>query len=810
MASFLDMFVATDPAGVSAARYRLHFLGNQLLHADSWLFGMAADTVFALYQFLVIPACSLLGLVFSADTLLQPMSGVYEKFIGPLYAVFPPWAFAMVGLAIVVVSLLNSRVESTKKGMFTSEALTRLGAALAMVTLVAVLASNPFAMIERVLQLDNALASDFAAKVTHTHSGGAITTGQALVDQALRTPAIALNYGREFSAECKQHWSVAMASGQELSVDTGCFVNGQNRAGPDTVITAFVMLFLPALPMLAFSVIATWKYLLHISMSVLSAVSVTWVAAVKVHHKRGFERVAESFARVGAHMVMFVIISAVTVALPATVSGIALKVVSTVTSPEAQSYLAMVTLGVGFMVSTWVLVKVTSNTGALVRVLKADANHTLEATLGMDPKKRLTWSSYGFWKFNPFGNHVDSAVARAGSAKKKSPLADNPREIGADQGSAKGDGTVTSSPTSVDETDSVGHLMSPAVSVAAASGSLAAVAATAAAAAAASAESTLELEHTGDRTWNWQRNVAFIRADITRFGDVYGFYTDNSARVSTVNDYRAHTIDGEVLGVVYHDVPPSREVMLSDRGGSDAPGQSGSPDGNGSGGAPVLAPVERSTVSSDDQPGSPLRDYRSEPTERDVAAAAVAAFSDFGGELRRMFVESLPMRGFTGEQVVTTLSPFALMPAPSAVTVDVAEGEPESVHDDPGRTLELANDQQRWNKRWSIGGWRELLAIQAAAASQPVADGSASQRSGLVAATGTDARPDGFMAPLPDFLAAGELQAQMDEMRLVRAASGDQVVVLPPRGDGRLGLRLSSDPDERVVRACDDEFGDPL
>lgn len=812
MASFIDLFPAIDPEGVSAAKYRLHFLGSPYLHQDSWVFGMAAELTFTVYKCLVTPANALLGVVFSSGAWLQPLSEVYGRIVGPLYEEFPPWVIACVGLAIVAANLLNSRVKSTEGGLFTSEALTRLGVALGMMALVAVLASNPFAVIQRVLELDSGLASDFAAKVTRSGNGGVIETGQALVDQSIRTPAIALNYGREFSGECKQLWSEAMAAGQELSVDTGCFVKDGNQAGPDTVVTGFVMWFLPALPMLAFSAIAAWKYIVHISMSVLAASSVAWVASSKVHHRRGFERVSESFARAGAHIVMFVIIAAVTVALPATCSGIAMQVIRPFTDPDAQSYLMMVTLGVGFLGSTWVIWKVSSNHGALVRVLQADAKLTLEHTLGIriKPNQTLKLRNMGFWKFNPFaggsyGEDVTDEVASPGRTFNVK----------------KGMGDVAA-PHLMEDPDAVRQLSASAMSAAEARAAGAAESSSHAEALAAAASvapdgMAARVEHHYNSMWQMARNfTAASTNNVVSFGDVYGYYTDNSSTASSTTNSHADThIDGEVIGVIYDDDVARgeigwRQLPSPSYGAGDDP-----PTAAELTAAPPepVAPAGGAAVRPHSVPDSPVRDEPLSPVAGNVyadtslnrlAEAARATFEVAPAPTNTVVVES-PLPGFDGQQGAVTSGPFAVMPAPAVRRLEIDAGTvmgADTVEQHP----ELVNDQQRWNR----GGWR----------SRPVADETAAGGAESPAEVfdqpvsgihpGVNMHPAGFLAPMRDFIAADDLRAQLDEVRLVLAAAGESAVVVPPGGDARLGLRLSSDPDERVVRACDAEFGDPL
>lgn len=791
MASFLDLFTATDPAGASAARYRLHFLGSQYVHQDSWIFGMATELVFTAYQMIVIPANAMLGLVLSSGSWLTPLSETYQRFTAPFYAVFPPWRIACLGLGIVVVATLRSRPKSTSGELFTSEALNRLGAALAMVVLVGMLAHNPFAIINQVLELANGFSTDLAAKVTGSGNDTTMATGQALVDQSIREPAIALNYGHGFSDSCKQQWSLAMASGQELPVNSGCYVKGQNKAGPDTVLTSVVMLLLPAIPHWLFSAIAAWKYVVHLSMSVLTAVMAAWAAAFKVHRRRGFDKVSEVLARAGAHLLMAVITSMVGVALPAVCSGLALQILSAVTNADAQVFLMMLTLGVGFAVSTWVILKVTSNQGPLVRVLKADAAMTMESTLGMKPVK-LNLDKFGIFKFNPFGNHgADGEFAVVGKEPRLS--ADPLKSIsGSSSQPAQTKETTVNTASVTEDAEAVKQLS--ATSAAVAGQRLAPASLTVA------FEEVEAASVPPNRMWQ----ASSVPVNVTEIGDVYGYFIKTSTSVS----YGGDVIDVEVIGVTYDDqehAPPAERKLA----GPAAPDTGADPAQQAQIGAPeaVLADPERRSIEvGRDELMAPVSgNVYADPALDEVARAVGATFTS-GGTAPTSFPIASLLRGFSEQDWAPPIEPTspAVQHGPVLCFVDGVDVHAGGGADQvAGRADEPVNDQQRWNR----GGWRSVDTAIPEPVTSSIAQPEA-PASGIF--PGTNRHPASFCAPMRDFVATEDLQVQMEEMELVCAAAGQTVSVALPEGDRRLSVRLSSDPDERVVRVSDVEFGDPL
>lgn len=798
MASFLDLFSATDSDGVSAAKYRLHYLGSVASHQLSWVCGMLTEFAFVVYMVIAIPANALLGLVLSSGSWLQPLSDIYEQITAPFYAVIPPKAIALVGLAIVVASMVGKKVSSTKGGILNSESLNRIGVAVAMVVLVAVLASNPFEVIHWVLNTTSGLATDFAAKLTGSGNSTTVETGQALVNQSVRTPAIVINYGHEFSADCSQQWSDAMASNQELSANSNCYVEGQNEATPLTVITAIIMWVFPAIPMLVFSAVAAWKFIIHLSTSVAAFLMSAWVGAIKVHHRRGFDKVSECFARGAAHMLIAVIITAVAVALPSLCSGIATRILSTATVADS-AFLMMVTLGLGFAASTWALLKVSSKKSALIRVLKADVNETLEATLGLKPKN-LGDIDFKFFKSNWLRDEKkDSDGSRGGGPQGDAKLKGS--------GSVAEDAAMNEAIAADDET-AVKALSASAESVAQQRSSAVAVPTDAVSTATQSAAG--QAAHS-NRIWQSAIQNIARWSTVTRIGDVYGYFTHNSYAPEPVDD---GVIDAEVVDVTYDDeVYPARQQQLSASPQADTP-----PPSDPTGPSPVEQPSPTPPPSPPGDggvlAGSPARSLEHAAVAVSTAGGNVYADADMGAAAQAVgatfsthvpppsaIAVASPLPGFSGDHIRVASD---VQHGPAVVVVDGVEvSEPSPAASDSSAAP--INDQQRWNR----AAWRfEASTLATGEDVTAPSVGPELPMSGI--APGVNRHPASFMAPMRDFLAADELLVQKEEVELVNAAMGRTVVAVAPAGDTRLSLRLSSDPDERVVRVCDSEFGDPL
>ena len=415
MASFLDLADVTDSDGVNAANYRLEFSGHGLLNQDAWIWGMIAKGLYLIFQWLTIAANTLLRLVFDSDTWLSAIGDLYQKIFAPLYAVFPPWAIAAVGIGVVGFSAVSKNIKEKDFGTSTAK---RVASALAMTAVTIVLAYNPAAMLAKLLEVANAFSAAVATAVTGGDPNAVLTLGQPMVDATLRSPTIALNYGRDMSAKCQSLWSEAMRAGTQLQLDTGCFTRGDDVAGPGHIATAVGVLLL-AVPMLAFSGIAIWHYMKHMLLAALFLAGSAWAAALGVFQRRGFDTVSKVFAAALAHLVVAVVVSMMTVGLPAAFSGLGMNIFGALGDSDTRVFGQILGLAVGFAVSAWAIKRVADKHGLLVTALGADVTDNLTFLIGHEAGK-VGFSNTR--KTNVFSRGGDKA------GKSKGALAEDPKE----------------------------------------------------------------------------------------------------------------------------------------------------------------------------------------------------------------------------------------------------------------------------------------------------------------------------------------------------------------------------------------------
>lgn len=774
MASFLDLFNVADSDGAKAASYQLHYIGSGLSNQDSWVFGMATTLIYTAFKMIAVAANGLMGLVLSSASWLDPLSDGYRAVTAPIYAVFPPWAIACLGLGVVGLSALRSRPQATTNGLFNSETLDRIGVALAMMLMVVILTHDPFAIITRIMELANGFSVSLSAAVTNSGQTSTITAGNALVDSSIRTPTIALNYGDGFSDTCKTAWSQAMMAGRELPAASGCYPPDQNIASGDTVMTAALMLILPALPMLVFSVIAAWKYVLHLSMSVISAVAAAWVAAINVHKRRGFEQLSSMFALTAAHLAMAVITSMVAVALPTLVSGLATQVLSLANDdPDVQAFLLMISLGVGFAVSAWLISRITSNHGVLVRLLKTNANVTLEKTLGVAPAAKLSQVSKSFTTWSS----ARDAENKANPPKSATPMRSASELAKANEREER---PVAKTTTTAADAQSVEQLTAAARSISDAAVEVQTP---------PTPIAVLPPEHDNSDSRSWAQRVDGA-------GD--GNKIDAAVRVDTFGHFTVGADTGAgpsgAPGDEAGDVTPADPSAGSTQGESvplesSALAPTPHPEGPAAS-SPPITPV----------PGNLFVD----PALNAAAAVAGATFMMSGAAPTAYRGDSI-LRRFREEALLDPV-PFGVRSVehgPALVTIDETTQTAEASTTEPTKEPTPVNDQQRWNRRALLRRMRrrteEPVTSSAKKADLPP--------SGLVA--GANPHPASFQAPLPDFLAEAALEAEMDAVATTMAAAGTPVRLSVPAGDSRIRLRLTSDPDRRVVDGASTGFGDP-
>jgi len=791
MASFLDLFGVVDSDGVNAARYRLNFLGSSLSKQDSWIFGMITELVYVFFQILVIPANAFLGRALDSGSWLGPLSDAYQRFTAPLYAVVPPWAIACLGLALVAVSALRAE-PALKVGSATAN---RLGGALAMTATVLVLTSNPFALVSRVLELANGFSLGLAARVTGGDLSATIAPGQALVDTTVRIPTMVLNYGRELDprigAECPRLWSESMVTATPLSESSGCFSAGENVAGPTTVATAVLMLLLPALPMLVFAVVAAWKYVVHLTASVLALLATGWIAAASVHKRRGFENLTKAFAHSLAHLVIAVVTSMLAVALPATCAGIGEQLLGIVAGPSARAYVILVSLGIGFAVSTWVILKVTSNDGVLVRILDADANTTIVKLFGIDPKKMNPMEARTVARQKILDEEKANRKAAASSAaaaggEKPSPLAKDP--VAATQGAR----TAQKDPDDPSVSPDVVITAAAAISAADPSGP----------------DPVVVLSATPDgglRPADGPTAPAAY-ADL-RTVDEYGFFfaegddeDDNVAggravvfaTVSRVPSPESGPGRGEAAeSGTYASLSESMDKLSAQAAGyaNDATAADDS----------VLSDLRGSSAlgQEDTPPPVPGNAYADPALNAAATAAGVTVFTPGAAPEPSRRLPSW-LRRFTNRRAASERGsvPDVEYGPPLSVPQSSPAGDANpKVNIEDGEQL---TDQQRWNRLRRMKGLVQRTA------------GKMTPPSAASLKAGSNTHPGSYVAPMADFLSAEALQDEITTATEVFGAAGVKVNVAVAPSDRRIGIRLSSDPDERVLPRGSKGFGDPF
>ena len=834
---FLDLFNVIDSDGVSAARYRLHFLGSALGHTESWIFGMLTELVYMLFQVVAVLANSLLGAVLNSSSWLDMLGGLYQKLTAPLFAVFPPWSVACVALALVAFSEFRTRVQEFHK----TKTLDRMSGALAMTATVLVLTHDPFSLMAKLLELANGFSVGLAGAVTRGGPGhGTLTNGQALVDASIRTPTIALNYGTGMSASCTTQWSQAMQESRALAESSGCYSSNANEATPGSLGTAVLMLILPAVPMLVFAGIAAWKYFAHLTQSVWWLMSTGWVAAINIYGKHGFEKLVVVFAKCGAHLLMAVITSMLAVALPSAVAGLGMEVLNHwVTNPQAQAFGLMVALGVGFAVSAWAIVQVTGKNHLLVRALHADLEPGLDSLLNPDKKTKFTFTNMGAWlkdgKEPPKNDKLPSPIA--GDPVAATAPSDPPPGSGAGSGS-EGSGAGASSGGGVDQL--MVAAAPPASATSNAAGAHVGSPGSARGASPVGSPGTgVVVVGTGgtipagaiNLATAVSVNVSPVAVIVVGGGqrprrsseDRYGYYT------------RPENTGPEVLDAEFWDLDEYSELPAGTSSGS--PGSSASPSpsgdnpgGGGSGGGgirSVLADSARPALSAGNaEPAEPLRLAL-------PAGASVPEATDLNTPVEVVGTVGAPPAEERAPRMTSPLqgrfdADAGLGAAPPRGVPDVAQGSPlapltsapvpgpELAGADPDAAAQITDAEQNSprgaQQQWDTG-YRAADVSGARGDSPDDPDGpSAAPVKPRPGGTPGGGSGGAHLAPPMDFVAGDEQRSQERMARYLAAADPDAGVVVfainldNPHG----GLDLSSNPDRRVVEGSGSGLGDPV
>ena len=284
-----------DSGNRRVADYTLDFKYG-IIDWDGKLLGMAATFAWTIFMFMGTVAATLMSWV-SDPSWLDGITNTYEDLTKSLFSVVNPIYIAVMTFVILMVMILAGKAKSTSSKL-TKEDINRITAGMGIMLVVCILVANPFALLRTALSL--------AQTVVDIIAGGESPSAIS-VDALLRQPTLLISYGKGITDTCANTWS----RGGSADACAG------SAASPSEVtVVISVLAVLLAGSALVFSLVAMWKFIVHLSVSIIAVIVIPWVAASTITKRRQFDGFARHGIIIGSHLLMAMVVQVISIAGP--------------------------------------------------------------------------------------------------------------------------------------------------------------------------------------------------------------------------------------------------------------------------------------------------------------------------------------------------------------------------------------------------------------------------------------------------------------------------------------------------------------
>lgn len=416
----------TDRFGTNIGYYDLVYDVGML----DILSNVAAMLASVVYQFFSLPALGLgiwlTDIATKPQRLFAPLENFYEGLIGPVFEIVPFPAVAVLAVSVLFLFISFEKKATTSNLRRDTERVI-IGMALAVVAIV--LARNPFTPMRKGFEVVQSVVADLF---------GATSSGQITVDSFLLPLTQITTYGAPLSGQCSAQWSQMLASGQ----DSLPCADSMESVGFGLISLSIFAIF-PAAAFLAFAGITIWKTAIHLFHATWRMTFIPFAMLMAIFQRRRFDVLTSMVGTAVAHYLMTVVVVFIALVGP----GMATGLLGEIVGDEGNAL--RFTGGMGFLLASyaalsWAMLKITSSTGALAKLLRISGEERLERHYGTDVPARNIGEPdkvYGLLPWTKNGSTNVKDHTRFGKNKKPALAGqtDNPDPNGAGSASTASD-----------------------------------------------------------------------------------------------------------------------------------------------------------------------------------------------------------------------------------------------------------------------------------------------------------------------------------------------------------------------------------
>lgn len=333
----LDWLNIEDSAGGMISHYRLMLDAPYWNWLASGPYTLVAELGYTGFLWAAAAGTAALQLVIRPELWLEPLSVLFDTVTAPLYAIAPPSLIVVAAFAILILQVFVVRAGPPQNATRPNKTPTlmdhwvpsstqiaraqwdRLASGLVMLMLVWILTTNPFRLIQTLLEWIIGFGDLFTSAWTPGTDSAAYQS--ASTADLIRTTTFLINYREILDPDCTTQWASAI---NNYGSNPSCLTPSQTAATSTDLLTA--LLALAALPVgfylakFAFQVLI--RFVNYTILAVAYLVYSGYLAAITLGRRRPYDPVVNALSAMATNAAMAAIVLLIAVAAPTAIFGL--------------------------------------------------------------------------------------------------------------------------------------------------------------------------------------------------------------------------------------------------------------------------------------------------------------------------------------------------------------------------------------------------------------------------------------------------------------------------------------------------------
>lgn len=302
----------------------------------------------------------------------------YQKILEPVTKIVNVGYLAVLAVSILLVYISWERKSAKSFGNDLGRFFTGLSFGIVAVYL----ATNPFRPMEKIFGFVRDLSGDMARV-----AGGGQPAN--IVDYFLAPITQISTYGRAINGDMQmKRWSEGLGLGRKADTINKSLGEPFQELAKEPSFSYLGLEFfavLAVIALLVFTAVAVFRFAIHLFHASWRSVAVIFVILWAIVKRRRYEEIGNFLGMTAAHTLMASLIFSLMQMLPPIGFAAMSAATGTRAATNGASAASIITTFVVYVFSTWLLIKLSSSTGAIARALRLGTTKELQTRLAGDP-----------------------------------------------------------------------------------------------------------------------------------------------------------------------------------------------------------------------------------------------------------------------------------------------------------------------------------------------------------------------------------------------------------------------------------------